>query len=121
MILFDKGGRSLFNLDVSTAFASGGEGSICEHPTKPTKAIKVYHKERDLSLEGSLMELNKLPTNFIKPEEIYYTKSGKILGFSMQYVDMSKYVILARVLLVYLATRKASLTYVVVLDFLPQK
>lgn len=96
MILFDKGGRSLFNLDVSKAFASGGEGSICEHPTKPTKAIKVYHKERDLSLEGSLMELNKLPTNFIKPEEIYYTKSGKILGFSMQYVDMSKYVILKK-------------------------
>lgn len=41
--------------------------------------IKIYHKERDLKLEQSLIELQKLPVEFIKPIEIFYTQAGMII------------------------------------------
>lgn len=96
MKLFDSTGKFLFDLNVSKAFASGGEGSVCEHPLNASKVIKVYHKERDLKLEPSLVELSKLNDVFVKPEIIYYTALGKIAGFSMEYIDMNRYVILKK-------------------------
>jgi serine/threonine protein kinase len=96
MQLYDKNKKSLFDLNVAKAFASGGEGSVCEHPKDKSKVVKAYHKSRDLSLESALVELKALGKAFVKPEEIYYDQSGKIAGFSMSYVDMSKYVVLKK-------------------------
>ena len=98
MQIFNKSGQLQFDLNVSKAFASGGEGSICEHPNNPNLAIKSYHIGRDLALESALLELNRLPNNFVKPVDIYYSKQGNsIVGFSMNYIDMNKYVILKKI------------------------
>lgn len=97
MQLYNKANQLLFDINVAKCFASGGEGSICEHPKDKTKVVKVYHKSRNLKLEQSLLELNKLGTEFVKPEEIYYTAHGEIAGFSMKYVDMTKYVVLKKI------------------------
>lgn len=97
MQLFDKKGSSVLNVDVSKAFASGGEGSICEHPIKKAEVIKVYHKPRGTELEKSLLELNKLDDSFVKPKTIYYTQRGEVAGFTMDLIDSSKYVILKKV------------------------
>lgn len=97
MKLFDKSKQPLFDLNVSKAFASGGEGSICEHPNDKSKVIKVYHTPRDLKLEASLMELSRLGSKYVKPETIYYTQAGQIAGFSMRYVDLNQWVILKKI------------------------
>lgn len=49
MQLYDKNKKPLFGLNVAKAFASGGEGSVCEHPQSKAKVVKAYHKSRDLS------------------------------------------------------------------------
>lgn len=98
MQLFDRLKRPKgFQVYESKAFASGGEGWVCEHPQDKSQVIKIYHKERDLKLEQSLLELQKLPVEFIKPNEIFYTQTGSIAGFSMKYIEMSKYVILKKI------------------------
>lgn len=97
MQLYNKNKQLLFDVNVAKCFASGGEGSICEHPSDKTKVVKVYHKPRGLKLEQSLLELNKLSNEFVKPDEIYYTHQGEIAGFSMRYVDMQKYVVLKKI------------------------
>lgn len=94
MQLFDKNGNVLMSVDPSKSIASGGEGSILEHPKDRSKVIKIYHTVRDTKLETALIELNRLPSGFIKPEEIYYDVRGKIAGFSMRYIDMSKHWVL---------------------------
>lgn len=97
MQLFNKNGQPKFQVHEAKSFASGGEGWVVEHPQNKAEVIKVYHKERDLKLEQSLVELGKLPPCFIKPNEIFFTQIGKISGFAMKYIDMNKYVILKKI------------------------
>lgn len=62
------------------------------------QVIKIYHKQRNFQLERSLQELGKLPDNFVKPLDIYYSKDGNsIVGFSMKYIDLNQYVILKKI------------------------
>lgn len=90
MQIFDKNGNSII-IDQNRAIASGGEGTIYEHPRDRSSVIKIYHTAKDSKLESALVELNKLPDEFIKPKTIYYDSRGKIVGFSMRYIDMGSH------------------------------
>lgn len=94
--VFDKTGKLLFSIDPNKSIASGGEGSIHEHPTDKSKVIKIYHSVRDSKLEGALFDLNKLPDGYVRPEQIYYDRSGKILGFLMRYIDLNSHYLLKK-------------------------
>ena len=95
MQIFEKSGRQIV-VDSNKSIASGGEGVIYEHPLDKSKVIKIYHSPKSTMLEASLSQLNKLPDEFIKPEIIYYDKSGKIVGFSMRYVDLNSHFLLKK-------------------------
>ena len=96
MQLYDKNRKLTFQVNVAKAMASGGEGSICEHPVNKSLVVKVYHQDRDLKLEQALLELSVLGPEFVKPEDICYTLNGRIAGFTMRFVDLNKYVILKK-------------------------
>ena len=40
--------------------ASGGEGTIYEHPKDSSKVLKIYHTPRNIIFKDHLLELKKL-------------------------------------------------------------
>lgn len=96
MKLYDKQGKEVLSIDPSKEINRGGEGAIFVHPTDSSKVVKVYHTNGTLS-EVALSELMQLPNNFIKPLELFYDKTKKIKGLSMQYLDTHKLDLLAHI------------------------
>lgn len=69
---------------------AGGEGVIYEYGTK---VLKVYHTPRPTKFESHLKSLSNLDNRFVKPQQIWYTTTGLVGGFEMDYVDFNKYLL----------------------------
>lgn len=67
---------------------AGGEGSILENGKN---VVKVYFTPRPAKFADHLQTLNSLDDRFVKPLGIWYTQSGLVAGFEMEYVDLNKY------------------------------
>ena len=70
--------------------AAGGEGVIYEYGKK---VLKVYHTPRPTKFENHLKSLGNLDKRFVKPQQIWYTNTGLVGGFEMDYVDFNKYLL----------------------------
>ncbi len=81
----------LSDLTTGREIASGGEGTVYEHPSNKDHVVKVYHKVRNKNFVHHLEKLWSLSNSFVKPIEIYCDNRFQVLGFSMLYVDFNSY------------------------------
>lgn len=87
MIVYDSQGRSI-NIDTSKELGSGGEGIIYK---MGNQVAKIYHSHIQPAMNMQFVnEISKLNGQFVKPVDIYYNKSKRVVGFSMPYMDMGK-------------------------------
>jgi len=99
MKLYDKAGISVVDINPSKEINRGGEGSIYEHPKDSSQVIKVYHPGIKPSINQKfLSEISGLSSNFVRPLEIYYTKSKAVAGYSMIYLNTNKLFLLSNIL-----------------------
>lgn len=88
MNVINSSGKQI-TIDVSKEIGSGGEGTIYKLPNK--QVAKIYHSHIKPSINSSfLSDISKLNNKFIKPVELFYNKANAIVGFSMDYLDLSK-------------------------------
>lgn len=76
---------------LSPPINSGGEGEIYVHPFNKDEVIKIYFDKR--KNKEKLIKLKSLSDEFVKPIEIF-EQNGKVIGFSMKYVEFNKYFLL---------------------------
>lgn len=96
MKLYDNAGNPCIDIDTSKEINRGGEGTIYAHPTRIDEVVKVYHTNGNLST-STLTELMQLPTNFIKPLELFYDKSKRLKALSMKYLDTKSLSLLSNI------------------------
>ena len=90
--LYDSGGSTKFEVDISKEIDRGGEGSIIPHPKDKNQVLKIYHDGIIPNLtQQTWIYLNQLDKRFIKPLELFYNDTGAIIGFSMNLLDSSYY------------------------------
>lgn len=81
-----------FDRKKAREIASGGEGTIYEHPTDKNKVAKMYHQPRPATFAKHLMDLMIKDPEFVTPDEICFVdKTDQVAGFSMRYVNFNKY------------------------------
>jgi hypothetical protein len=73
--------------------ASGGEGTIYEHPKDSSKVLKIYHTPRNIIFKDHLLELKNLSDKFLKPIDII-EENNKVIGFTMNYINFNDYYLL---------------------------
>lgn len=84
MKVYTKTGGEVL-IDESLEIQRGGEGAIIK--IDATKVAKIYHSGISGISEFTFNHLKVLPqTVFVIPHELFYSKSGEILGFSMEYL-----------------------------------
>lgn len=74
----------------SQPIKSGGEGSVYINPANSNEVIKIYHTPKDSYYQDKLNRLTVLSSQFVKPKKVF-TENGKVVGFSMDFVDFNKY------------------------------
>lgn len=97
MRLQSESGTFLFDSQGIPEIASGGEGTIIANPLDRKMVVKIYHQPRKRQFAEHLKWLSGLDGKlFVKPVEVLYTQSGEVAGFTMQYVDLNKYVLFSQ-------------------------
>ncbi len=90
--LYDSGGSTKFEVDISKEIDRGGEGSIFPHPNDKNQVIKIYHEGIVHNLtQQTWIYLSQLDKRFVKPLELFYNDTEAIIGFSMNLLDNSYY------------------------------
>lgn len=96
MKLYNQTGNEVLTIDTSKEINRGGEGALFQHPTDKKQVVKIYHQGVVSTINIAFTkELMKLGPEFIKPIELFYTKQGKIAGYSMKYLNVSKLYLLS--------------------------
>lgn len=86
MIVYNKSGDVLFDINEANEIARGGEGKIIDYNNKIV--LKLYLPNIKPITEQKFKELKTLNSPyFVKPEELFYDKYSKILGFSMKKIS----------------------------------
>ena len=92
--VFGKSGIKIGNIDDKNEIARGGEGFIVDFGAD--SVAKIYLPNITPITECRFIELSELKSNcFIKPEQLLYNKSGKIIGFSMKKISSDYFPLLS--------------------------
>jgi serine/threonine protein kinase len=94
MKVYNKAGVLLYDINESKEINRGGEGRIID--ISPDKVAKIYLPNIVPLSEIKFNELVELKSNtFVKPEELLFDLTKKVIGFSMKKVPSNFYPLLS--------------------------